>query len=88
MVMPLLPRFMIISLVILSFVWLELSHCCLQFSQCQRLCEATVIVGWMTAFFVLQVSLHSSIYSRVRLQCLGACKVFVELFCLLSAVCH
>ena len=68
------------------FVWF--SQCCLQFSHCQCLCEATVIVGWMTAFFVLRVSLHSGIYSRVRLQCIAACKVFVELFCFLSAVCH
>ena len=37
------------------FVWFELYQCCLQLSHCQCLCEAAVIVGWITAFFVLQI---------------------------------
>ena len=32
---------------------------------CLCLCETTVIVGWMTALCVLQVSIHSDIYSWV-----------------------
>ena len=52
------------------------------------MCEAALIVGLMTAFFALQVSLHSGIYSRDRLQFVDAWKVFVELICILSGVCY
>ena len=58
-------------------VWVDFNQCCLLFSSCQCLCEAAVIVGWMTAFFALEVSLHSGIYYRVRLHFVGAWKEFL-----------
>ena len=62
------------------FVGFEFSQYCFPFSHCQCLCEATVIVGWMTPFVVLQVSLHTCIYYRVILQCVGACKCLFNSF--------
>ena len=58
---------------------------------CLCLCETTMIVGWMTAVFVLLVSIHSDIQYILGLDCsvlASAYKVCVELFCSLSAVCH
>ena len=58
-------------------VWVDFNQCCLLFSSCRCLCEAAVIVRWMTAFFALQVSLHSGIYYLVRLHFVGAWKEFL-----------
>ena len=42
-------QFMYYLITTRCFVWVEFSQCCLQFILWQCLCEAAVIVGWMTA---------------------------------------
>ena len=95
-VMPLLPIFdeqlMDDFITTRCFLWFVFYQCCFQFRHCQCLCEAAVVVGWMTTFFALQVSHHSGIYMIVldcNLLVIGKCLLtYFPSFCGLSLMHH